>query len=161
MPCMSVIVNKVFHFHRDVKFRCFDLELQIPLYYWSLIQILEGNFSNPYPHWSGWFAAGGLFDCRHRGSAYIISCCRFFWLDKSFFLWRRDVVQLIGSHLDLYRRNQSAIGVELMATLSLDGRDERLKRHLFASKELHPALISSECEHKVWVGVLMPDIMLG
>ncbi|CAN6449376.1 unnamed protein product [Victoria cruziana] len=64
-------------------------------------------------------------------------------------LLTRDVVQLIGSHLDLYRRNQSAIGVELMATLSLDGRDERLKRHLFASKELHPALISSECEHKV------------
>ncbi|XP_031482678.1 uncharacterized protein LOC116252506 isoform X2 [Nymphaea colorata] len=64
-------------------------------------------------------------------------------------LLTRDIVKLIGNHLDLYRRNQSAIGVELLSTLSLDARDEKLRRHLFASKELHPALISPECEYKV------------
>lgn len=37
-----------------------------------------------------------------------------------------------------------------MVTLSSEERDERLKHHLMASKELHPALVSSETEYKVW-----------
>lgn len=61
----------------------------------------------------------------------------------------RDLVDLIGNHLDLFRRNQAAIGVEVMAVLSSEERDERLKHHLMASKELHPALISPESEYKV------------
>lgn len=61
----------------------------------------------------------------------------------------RDIVDLIGNHLDLFRRNQAAIGVEVMAVLSSEERDERLKHHLMASKELHPALISPESEYKV------------
>lgn len=61
----------------------------------------------------------------------------------------RDVVDLVGDHLDLFRRNQIAIGADVMGTLSSEERDERLKHHLMASKELHPALISPECEHKV------------
>lgn len=64
-------------------------------------------------------------------------------------LLTRDIVDLIGNHLDLFRRNQAAIGVDVMGTLSSEERDERLKHHLMASKELHPALISSECEYKV------------
>ncbi|CAA3017282.1 Intermediate filament [Olea europaea subsp. europaea] len=64
-------------------------------------------------------------------------------------LLTRDVVDLIGEHLDLFRRNQAAIGVDVMGTLSSEKRDERLKHHLLVSKELHPALISSECEYKV------------
>ncbi|KAL0384155.1 UNVERIFIED_CONTAM: hypothetical protein Sradi_2809800 [Sesamum radiatum] len=64
-------------------------------------------------------------------------------------LLTRDVVDLIGDHLDLFRRNQAAIGVDVMGTLSSEERDERLKHHLLASKELHPALISPECEYKV------------
>ncbi|KAF8410591.1 hypothetical protein HHK36_003123 [Tetracentron sinense] len=64
-------------------------------------------------------------------------------------LLTRDMVDLIGDHLDLYRRNQSAIGVDVMGTLSSEERDERLKHYLMASKELHPALISPECEYKV------------
>ncbi|XP_077233157.1 phox domain-containing protein isoform X2 [Tasmannia lanceolata] len=59
------------------------------------------------------------------------------------------MVDLIGNHLELYRRCQSSIGVDVMGTLSFDERDERLKRHLITSKELHPALISSESEYKV------------
>ncbi|CAK9150820.1 unnamed protein product [Ilex paraguariensis] len=64
-------------------------------------------------------------------------------------LLTRDMVDLIGDHLDLFRRNQTAIGVDVMGTLSSEERDERLKYHLMASKELHPALISPECEYKV------------
>ncbi|CAA3029223.1 Intermediate filament [Olea europaea subsp. europaea] len=48
----------------------------------------------------------------------------------------------------LTRRNQTAIGVDVMGTLSSEERDERLKHHLLLSMELHPALISSECEYK-------------
>lgn len=64
-------------------------------------------------------------------------------------LLTRDVVDLIGNHLDLYRKCQSEIGVKVMGTLSFEERDEKLKQHLMASKELHPALISLDCEHKV------------
>ncbi|XP_019170179.1 PREDICTED: uncharacterized protein LOC109165730 isoform X2 [Ipomoea nil] len=64
-------------------------------------------------------------------------------------LLTRDVVNLIGDHLDLFRRNQASIGVDVMGTLSSEERDERLKHHLLASQELHPALISPECEYKV------------
>ncbi|XP_008784124.2 uncharacterized protein LOC103703152 isoform X3 [Phoenix dactylifera] len=64
-------------------------------------------------------------------------------------LLTRDMVDLIGNQLDLYRKYQSEIGVDVMGTLSFEERDERLKCHLIASKELHPALLSPECEHQV------------
>ncbi|KAK9112955.1 hypothetical protein Scep_020474 [Stephania cephalantha] len=64
-------------------------------------------------------------------------------------LLTRDIVELIGNHLDLFRKKQSSIGIEVMGTLSSEERDERLKHHLIASKELHPALLSPECEYKV------------
>ncbi|CAN4107625.1 unnamed protein product [Withania somnifera] len=64
-------------------------------------------------------------------------------------LLTRDVVDLVGDHLDLFRRNQTAIGVDVMGTLSSEERDERLKHHLLVSKELHPALVSAESEYKV------------
>lgn len=53
--------------------------------------------------------------------------------------------------MDLFRRNQAIIGVDVMGTLSSEEIDERLKHHLMASKELHPALMSPESEYKVWV----------
>ncbi|XP_047149011.1 uncharacterized protein LOC124821186 [Vigna umbellata] len=64
-------------------------------------------------------------------------------------LLMRDIVDLVGDHIDLFRRNQDAIGVDVMLTLSSEERDERLKFHLLNSKELHPALISPESEYKV------------
>ncbi|KAI3803675.1 hypothetical protein L1987_31835 [Smallanthus sonchifolius] len=63
-------------------------------------------------------------------------------------LLTRNVVDLVGVHLELFRKNQSAIGVEVMVTLSSEERDERLKHHLMASNELHPALLSPESEYK-------------
>ncbi|KAK4747794.1 hypothetical protein SAY87_014380 [Trapa incisa] len=64
-------------------------------------------------------------------------------------LLTRDIIDLVGDHLDVFRRIQAAIGADVMRTLSSEERDERLKYHLMASKELHPALISPECEYKV------------
>ncbi|GAA0162685.1 hypothetical protein LIER_18721 [Lithospermum erythrorhizon] len=64
-------------------------------------------------------------------------------------LLTRDVVDLVGDHLDLFRRNQASIGIDVMGILSSEERDERLKCHLMASKELHPALVSPDCEYKV------------
>ncbi|KAF3330544.1 Sorting nexin-16 [Carex littledalei] len=64
-------------------------------------------------------------------------------------LLTRDMVDLIGNQLDLYRKNQADIGVNVMITLSSEERDEKLKSHLLASKELHPALLSPHSEHKV------------
>ncbi|KAE9447232.1 hypothetical protein C3L33_20883, partial [Rhododendron williamsianum] len=64
-------------------------------------------------------------------------------------LLTRDIVDLIGDHLDLFRRNQASIGVDVMGTLTSEERDKRLKHHLVALKELHPALISPACEYKV------------
>ncbi|KAH0977652.1 hypothetical protein GBA52_027371 [Prunus armeniaca] len=64
-------------------------------------------------------------------------------------LLTRDIIDLIGDHMELFRKNQAAIGVDVMKTLSSEERDDRLKHHLMASKELHPALISPESEYKV------------
>ncbi|KHN37156.1 hypothetical protein glysoja_046754 [Glycine soja] len=57
-------------------------------------------------------------------------------------LLTRDIVDLIGDHIDLFRRNQAAIGVDVMLTLSSEERDGRLKFCLLNSKELHLALMS-------------------
>ncbi|KAI3786311.1 hypothetical protein L1987_39903 [Smallanthus sonchifolius] len=73
-------------------------------------------------------------------------------------LLTRDVVDLVGDHLELFRKNQAAIGREVMVTLSSEERDERLKHHLMASKELHPALISSESEYK-FLKRIMGDVL--
>ncbi|XP_057537884.1 uncharacterized protein LOC130815429 isoform X1 [Amaranthus tricolor] len=64
-------------------------------------------------------------------------------------LLTRDIVDLIGDLLELFRKTQASIGIDVMVTLSSEERDERLKHLLMASKELHPALISAESEFKV------------
>ncbi|KAG5037984.1 hypothetical protein JHK86_018824 [Glycine max] len=64
-------------------------------------------------------------------------------------LLTRDIVDLIGDHIDLFRRNQAAIGVDVMLTLSSEERDGRLKFCLLNSKELHLALMSPKSEYKL------------
>ncbi|CAI9769106.1 unnamed protein product [Fraxinus pennsylvanica] len=44
----------------------------------------------------------------------------------------------------LTRKNQAFIGVDVTGTLSSEERDERLKHHLLASKQLHPAFLMCE-----------------
>ncbi|CAA6657765.1 unnamed protein product [Spirodela intermedia] len=58
-------------------------------------------------------------------------------------LLTRDMVELIGNHLDLYRRNQSEIGVDIMGTLSFVERDEKLKQHLIVLQRLVGGVLAS------------------
>jgi sorting nexin-13 len=61
----------------------------------------------------------------------------------------RDMVDLVGSHLELFRQIKTKVGVDVMASLSVEERDEKLKEAMLVSRELHPALISHESEYKV------------
>ncbi|KAI7726547.1 hypothetical protein M8C21_032098, partial [Ambrosia artemisiifolia] len=74
-------------------------------------------------------------------------------------LLTREVIDLVGVHLELFRKNQAAIGVEVMVTLSSEERDERLKHHLMASNELHPALESPESEYKGIMGAVVAVVL--
>jgi sorting nexin-13 len=59
------------------------------------------------------------------------------------------MVDLIRSHLELFRRMKASIGLDVMASLSTEERDEKLKEAMLVARELHPALISPEAEYKV------------
>jgi sorting nexin-13 len=59
------------------------------------------------------------------------------------------MVDLVGSHLELFRQIKTKVGVDVMASLSVEERDEKLKEAMLVSRELHPALISHESEYKV------------
>lgn len=62
----------------------------------------------------------------------------------------RDAVELISNHLEIFRRNQSAIGgAKKISTLSCEQIDEALKYYMSERGELHPAIRSPECEYKV------------
>ncbi|CAH8370068.1 unnamed protein product [Eruca vesicaria subsp. sativa] len=66
----------------------------------------------------------------------------------------RDIVDLMGDHLDSFRRNQAAVGTDLMKTLSSGERDKMLKGRLMASGELYTVLVSKESVYKV-----LPEIV--
>jgi sorting nexin-13 len=59
------------------------------------------------------------------------------------------MVDLIRSHLELFRRMKANVGLDVMASLSTEERDEKLKEAMLVARELHPALISPEAEYKV------------
>lgn len=61
----------------------------------------------------------------------------------------RDLVNLICAHLDLFRAAITKIEKQHTDTLSIESRDTELKIVLAAEDKLHPALFSSESEHKV------------
>jgi len=89
--------------------------------------------------------------------------CSGILIDKIMRLFFRDLVDLIGDHLELYRRTQASIGVDVLVTLSSEERDEQLKQQLLASNDLHPALVSAETEHKVWMvfyeAICFPNVL--
>lgn len=64
-------------------------------------------------------------------------------------LLSRDVVELVGTHFELYRQMKSKIGPDIIASLSIEERDEKLKFAMMTSRKLHPALVSDEAEYKV------------
>ncbi|MCH88645.1 phox (PX) domain protein, partial [Trifolium medium] len=61
----------------------------------------------------------------------------------------RDLVNLICTHLELFRAAISKIEKQHTDSLTIERRDTELKIVLAAEDKLHPALFSSEAEHKV------------
>ena len=60
-------------------------------------------------------------------------------------------MDLASNHLDLFRQTKISIGVKFFETLSTEEREESLKKALKKTRKLHPALISPECEYKVYI----------
>ncbi|XP_030491797.2 uncharacterized protein LOC115707853 [Cannabis sativa] len=63
-------------------------------------------------------------------------------------LLTRDLVNLICTHLELFRATQAKIKKK-EGILTIEHRDIELRLIMFADKKLHPALFSAEAEHKV------------
>ena len=61
------------------------------------------------------------------------------------------MVDLVGTHFELYRQMKVKIGPAIIESLSTEERDKKLKLAMMTSRELHPALISPEAEYKVGV----------
>lgn len=64
-------------------------------------------------------------------------------------LLTRDLVNLICTHLELFRANQAKIERQHSGPLTIEERDVHLRRILANKDKLHPALFSAEAEHKV------------
>ncbi|KAA8540412.1 hypothetical protein F0562_024669 [Nyssa sinensis] len=64
-------------------------------------------------------------------------------------LLTRDIINLICTHLELFRANQAKIVKQQVGLLTLERRDMELKFVLASENKLHPALFSAEAEHKV------------
>lgn len=62
--------------------------------------------------------------------------------------WYRDLINLICTHLDLFRATQAKIE-EQPSGLTFKQRDIELRLILNTDNKLHPALFSAEAEHKV------------
>ncbi|XWS18995.1 hypothetical protein CRYUN_Cryun32bG0092800 [Craigia yunnanensis] len=64
-------------------------------------------------------------------------------------LLTRDLINLICSHLELFRNNKAKIEKKQSGPLNIEHRDTEIRRVLAAENKLHPALFSAEAEHKV------------
>lgn len=62
-------------------------------------------------------------------------------------LLTRDVVDLVGNHLKLFRQMRGSI--KRFESLSSEDRENKLKQALVKGNQLHPALFSQDCECKV------------
>ncbi|KAL9463438.1 hypothetical protein AB3S75_001280 [Citrus x aurantiifolia] len=64
-------------------------------------------------------------------------------------LLTRDFVNLICTHLELFRATQAKIEKQHSEPLTIERRDIEIRCVLAAENKLHPALFSAEAEHKV------------
>ncbi|XP_062008356.1 uncharacterized protein LOC133725216 isoform X2 [Rosa rugosa] len=64
-------------------------------------------------------------------------------------LLTRDLINLICSHLELFRITQAKIPKQQSELMTIEKRDMELRLVLDAENKLHPALFSAEAEHKV------------
>ncbi|XP_060172817.1 uncharacterized protein LOC132603682 isoform X2 [Lycium barbarum] len=61
----------------------------------------------------------------------------------------RDIINLIRTHLELFRASKMRIQKKWPRSLTIEELDVELKLVLAADDKLHPALFSAEAEHKV------------
>ncbi|XP_061359559.1 uncharacterized protein LOC133303638 [Gastrolobium bilobum] len=61
----------------------------------------------------------------------------------------RDLINLICTHLELFRAAHSKIEKQRTGSLTIEDQDTELKIVLATENKLHPALFSAEAEHKV------------
>ncbi|KAL5757920.1 hypothetical protein ACOSP7_020531 [Xanthoceras sorbifolium] len=73
-------------------------------------------------------------------------------------LLTRDFVNVICTHLELFRASQAKIEKQQSVPLTIENRDLEIRRVLAAEDKLHPALFSAEAEHKV-LQCLMDGLM--
>ncbi|KAL9387793.1 hypothetical protein Peur_020917 [Populus x canadensis] len=64
-------------------------------------------------------------------------------------LLTRDFINLICTHLELFRAIQAKMEKRQSSVLTIEQRDKELRHVLAAENKLHPALFSTEAEHKV------------
>uniref|UniRef100_A0A6N2KMW3 PX domain-containing protein n=3 Tax=Salix viminalis TaxID=40686 RepID=A0A6N2KMW3_SALVM len=64
-------------------------------------------------------------------------------------LLTRDLINLICTHLELFRASQAKIEKQQSGLLTIEQRDKELRLVLATENKLHPALFSAEAEHKV------------
>uniref|UniRef100_A0A7N0RH95 Uncharacterized protein n=1 Tax=Kalanchoe fedtschenkoi TaxID=63787 RepID=A0A7N0RH95_KALFE len=64
-------------------------------------------------------------------------------------LLTRDIINLICSHLKVFRVAQAKMKTPQLGSIALENQDRELKVVLAAEDKLHPALFSPEAEHKV------------
>ncbi|KAG4124965.1 hypothetical protein ERO13_D10G070500v2 [Gossypium hirsutum] len=64
-------------------------------------------------------------------------------------LLTRDLINLFCSHLELFRISKAKFENRQSVPLTIEYRDAEIRRVLAAENKLHPALFSTEAEHKV------------
>lgn len=64
-------------------------------------------------------------------------------------LLMRDLINLICKHLEVFRSTKGKIEKKQLGTITIEQLDTELKRLLDMENMLHPALFSSEAQHKV------------
>ncbi|TYG75934.1 hypothetical protein ES288_D03G072800v1 [Gossypium darwinii] len=64
-------------------------------------------------------------------------------------LLTRDLINLICTHLELFRVNKAKIEKQQSIPLTIEHQDAEIRRVMAAENKLHPALFSTEAEHKV------------
>ncbi|KAJ6394536.1 hypothetical protein OIU77_023689 [Salix suchowensis] len=64
-------------------------------------------------------------------------------------LLTRDLINLLCTHLELFRASQAKIEKQQSGLLTIEQRDKELRLVLATENKLHPALFSAEAEHKV------------
>ncbi|PPR97439.1 hypothetical protein GOBAR_AA23227 [Gossypium barbadense] len=60
-----------------------------------------------------------------------------------------DLINLICTHLELFRVNKAKIEKQQSIPLTIEHQDAAIRRVMAAENKLHPALFSTEAEHKV------------